>query len=516
MSNKEHLIQKASNDVDLGLFSSIRKAADYYDVPNSTVAHRRAGRPSVAETDRISQRLSKQEEKVLIQYIRDLQRQHLCPNYAQIRRMVVKLLQSKGDKIRLGKHYVQRLISRHPELKTRRNRQMDVKRLMALDSDVIKRFFAEFEHLRSTYAVESQDIYNMDETGFQIGQTASKYVVYDPAMGRPIAPTSDNTQWVTIIECMNTERAIKPYLIFVGKNPEHHMFSQNEELPDVIWAFSPKGWTDEELAVDWLHRIFIPQASKQGKHIILILDSQKSHITGEFQYLCLENNIHPLYLPAHATHKLQPLDVGPFSPLSAAYSRTVEEYTPTGVAVLNRSVFTLLYIQARQQAFTERNIRAGWRRAGIWPINKQRLLNDPEIKNFGRTTPEYQPAPVKEGPNHLYSTPKKANEIRELKAQIEAKVTPRTQRAVRKLSHAAIQEYTGAQLLQNELNDVRGQIHHQEVKKRSKRMSKDNVQRSWNLEEVRAAKEGREPSRVQITHRSEDSLRIRILSDKLE
>ena len=84
-SDKEHLIQNASNDVDLGLFSSIRKATDYYNVPKSTVAYRRAGRPSIAETDRISQRLSKQEERVLIQYFRDLQRQHLCPNYAQIR-----------------------------------------------------------------------------------------------------------------------------------------------------------------------------------------------------------------------------------------------------------------------------------------------------------------------------------------------------------------------------------------------------------------------------------------------
>ena len=66
MSNKEHSIQKASNDVDLALFGSIRKAAAYHNVLKSTVAHRHAGRPSIAETDRISQRLLKQEEKVLV------------------------------------------------------------------------------------------------------------------------------------------------------------------------------------------------------------------------------------------------------------------------------------------------------------------------------------------------------------------------------------------------------------------------------------------------------------------
>ena len=106
MSNKEHLIQKTLNDVDLDLFNSVRKTASYYDASNSIVTHRRIRRPSVTETDRISQSLLKQEEKVLIQYFRDLQRQCLCSNYVQIRRMVVRLLQNKRNKIQLDKHYI--------------------------------------------------------------------------------------------------------------------------------------------------------------------------------------------------------------------------------------------------------------------------------------------------------------------------------------------------------------------------------------------------------------------------
>jgi hypothetical protein len=55
-----------------------------------------------------------------------------------------------------------------------------------------------------------------------------------------------------------------------------------------------------------------------------------------------------------------------------------------------------------------------------------KLLEDPAIKNFGRTTPEYQPPPVKEGPNYLFATPKKEEEFRELISTIAARVTPRT------------------------------------------------------------------------------------------
>ena len=160
-------------------------------------------------------------------------------------------------------------------------------------------------------------------------------------------------------------------------------------------------------------------------------------------------------------------------------------------------------MDVRGKTLTERNIRSGWKRAGIWPPNKQRILDDPEVQNFGRTTPEYQPAPVNDG---LLTTPKRREEFRQLTARIEAKVTPRTRRAVRKLGHGAIQEYTGAQLLQRELRQLRQQATSQEIQKRSKRLRNEAVQRSWDLEQVKAAREGRPPSRVSITRRTANSL----------
>jgi hypothetical protein len=147
MSNQEQSIQRALDELGIGLFPSIRQATEYHHVPKSTAAYRRAGRPSVAQTDRKSQRLSKQEEKVLIQYFRDLQRQNLCPNYPRIRRIISEILQNKGDHKTLGKHYVTRFIQRYPELKAGETRAVDVKRLTALDPTIVERFFTEFERL---------------------------------------------------------------------------------------------------------------------------------------------------------------------------------------------------------------------------------------------------------------------------------------------------------------------------------------------------------------------------------
>jgi hypothetical protein len=159
----------------------------------------------------------------------------------------------------LGQHFITRFISRHSELKGGRNRTMDAKRMSALDTEIVEAFFLDFERLKAKYNVEIDDIYNVDETGFQMGHNQSEYVVYNSTQGLLISTKSENTNWVSIIECISTKRAIKPYIIFKGKRPETNWFPATSKLPDFIYGFSGKGWTDNELAVDWLRRIFISE-----------------------------------------------------------------------------------------------------------------------------------------------------------------------------------------------------------------------------------------------------------------
>jgi hypothetical protein len=60
---------------------------------------------------------------------------------------------------------------------------------------------------------------------------------------------------------------------------------------------------------------------------------------------------------------------------------------------------------------TDHNIHIEWKRVGIWPLNNQKLLNNPVIKNFGYTTLEYQPSIVNKGPNHLLTISKKEDKL---------------------------------------------------------------------------------------------------------
>ena len=82
-----------------------------------------------------------------------------------------------------------------------------------------------------------------------------------------------------------------------------------------VWKSSC--WIDNEIAIAWLREVFVPQSGTgPGKETrLLVMDGHASHESDELQYMCFRNNIHLLYLPAHASHVLQPLDVGVFSSL---------------------------------------------------------------------------------------------------------------------------------------------------------------------------------------------------------
>jgi len=72
---------------------------------------------------------------------------------------------------------------------------------------------------------------------------------------------------------------------------------------------------------------------------------------------------------------LQPLDVGIFGPLKAAVSVDLDKLIRVGVNRLEKVEWVESYIRARPNAFTEKNIQAGWRHSGLAPINRNKHRN---------------------------------------------------------------------------------------------------------------------------------------------
>jgi hypothetical protein len=83
----------------------------------------------------------------------------------------------------------------------------------------------------------------------------------------------------------------------------------------VSLASSPNGWTDNQIAVEWLKTTFEPKTreSKMGRYRLLILDGHVSHCSIEFILYAVMHDVIIICLLPHTTHKLQPCDVGVFT-----------------------------------------------------------------------------------------------------------------------------------------------------------------------------------------------------------
>ena len=103
MPTREGNIQAAIGDLRAGLFTSQRKAARAYNVPESILRERLEGRLSHATAHQQQQRLSSQQEEFLVQSILEEDERGYPPSQAQAREMATRILRMNGDLDHLGR-----------------------------------------------------------------------------------------------------------------------------------------------------------------------------------------------------------------------------------------------------------------------------------------------------------------------------------------------------------------------------------------------------------------------------
>ena len=81
--------------------------------------------------------------------------------------------------------------------------------------------------------------------------------------------------------------------------------------------------------------------------------------------------------PPHATHRLQPLDVSCFAPLATCYIQNLEWFTinSEGFTKLQKKELFRSFFPAWHEAFTQENVASSWRKAGLFPLDTDVVLN---------------------------------------------------------------------------------------------------------------------------------------------
>jgi hypothetical protein len=158
-----------------------------------------------------------------------------------------------------------------------------------------------------------------------------------------------------------------------GKRPSF-AWAKDSELEDSWIAASPIGWSDNELGVDWLEKLFDPATKEKaaGEWRCLVLDNHESHISMEFIEYAWSNKIVVVSLAPKTSGTTQPLDVAVFKDYAQEYGKAADEQL-CGKVAISKQDFPRLLPQARRKAFTRTNIVRGFEQAGIWPFNPDRF-----------------------------------------------------------------------------------------------------------------------------------------------
>jgi len=109
---REDAITDAINAIRDGQVYSVRAAAHAYGVPWVTLQdrlHRATDHSMASET---TQKLTSEQEKCLVEWIKELEAQGKAPSHTMVREMACKIIDSET----LGKHWVERFLKRHPEI----------------------------------------------------------------------------------------------------------------------------------------------------------------------------------------------------------------------------------------------------------------------------------------------------------------------------------------------------------------------------------------------------------------
>ncbi|CEO58510.1 hypothetical protein PMG11_03229 [Penicillium brasilianum] len=245
-----------------------------------------------------------------------------------------------------SKNWPTTFIKRREELRSRYSRKYDYKRALNEDPKALRAWFATVQRIIDENGIQPEDIYNFDETGFAMGLVSTQKVVTRAEIcGRPRLLQSGNRECVTTIEAISADGYSLPLcVIFKAK----------------------------------LQKLFIPSTNSRvrGRFRLLILDGHGSHLTPQFDRICAENDIIPLCMPPHASHLLQPLDIGCFAVVKRAYGRFVSDLIRQGYNHIDKIDFLMDYQHARLEAFQKPStIQNSFAAAGLVLINAERVLS---------------------------------------------------------------------------------------------------------------------------------------------
>ena len=153
----------------------------------------------------------------------------------------------------------------------------------------------------------------MDETGVATVLKPVKIVSTKGKKQVSLAASAERGELTTLVGIVNAvSMALPPVYVFPRiRHPDEYL--TNSPTSSIALG-NHTGWMMGELFPKVLEHIKNHTNCTKDNKILLLLDNHESHVTVQGINYCRDNGIIMVSFPPHTSHKLQPLDVGIYSP----------------------------------------------------------------------------------------------------------------------------------------------------------------------------------------------------------
>jgi hypothetical protein len=215
----EQAFEQAIEDLEKGVFDTIAAAARAYNLDRTTLSRRIKGTTKRSAAHSEQQALSPEQEKLLAQWILQLEDTGHAVGHAQVKEMAVQILRFSGKSHAIGKNWVTRFLQRHPEIHTKIGKKIDALRLNGTTPEILCAWFSLFEGVLTQFKIKPEHIWNMDETGIALGICQNQTVIGSSNSRYTYQKAPENREWVSILECISATGArTRCLVIFKGQS----------------------------------------------------------------------------------------------------------------------------------------------------------------------------------------------------------------------------------------------------------------------------------------------------------
>ncbi|KAF3978760.1 MAG: hypothetical protein HFP77_00250, partial [Methylococcales symbiont of Iophon sp. n. MRB-2018] len=358
---------------------SIRRAAEQFNVPKSTLSDRVSGKVKFGSHSGPERYLTDHEEEELFNFISECAKMGYAKTKLEILAIVKEIVSSKGKDVHVSSGWWESFKHRHPQLTLRTVEKLSYVRFVMTDESIITRYFDLLEQtlLDNELAESPSMIFNCDESGLPLEHAPSSVVALK-GQKHPRAITSGNKKQITVLACGNASGFVIPPLVIFARKALNPKLTVGE-VPGTMYGLSDSGWMNSDIFDNWFTHHFLIHAPS-SRPLLLILDGHSSHYSPQFITRAAHEKVIVFCLPPNTTHLTQPLDKSAFGPLKTYWNQECQVFMSRNPGrVVTQFDFMNTFSKAWYRAMTVPNIMSAFHTTGIYPFNRHavKLVDSP-------------------------------------------------------------------------------------------------------------------------------------------